>query len=142
MPIPKDQLPIGEGLCPDGTGRVSFFVDRAALDLFEEEGPEWKLEEARFLKEVIASPDAVFQGLKLPGQEQGLAYSVRPTHDPDQEGPNQIPPRFGYVFVAFARSGIGGYVVFDWEWREEDGDAPGHPVRWQTDFERRTWHTT
>jgi hypothetical protein len=46
------------------------------------------------------------------------------------------------VFVAFARTAIGGYVVFDWEWREEDADAPGHPVGWEIDFERRTWLKT
>ncbi len=142
MPIPKDQLPIGEGLHPDGTAGASFFVDQAELDILEEDGPEWKLEDARYVKEAIADPDAILQGLKRPGQEEGLAYSVRPTHDPDEQESSPIPPRFGYVFVAYARSGIGGYVVFDWEWREEDADSPGHPVRWGTDFERRTWHKT
>lgn len=90
------------------------------------------------MKEAVAEPDSIFQGLKRPGQEVGLAYSVRPTHDPDEEELNPIPPRFGFVFIAFARSGIGGYVVFDWEWRPEDADAPGSG--WETDFERRTWH--
>ena len=141
MAIPSNQLPIGEGLHPDGTGGATFFVDRAELDVLEHDGPEWKLEDARFIKEAVADPDAIFQGLKRTGQEDGLAYSVRPTHDPDDEVPNPIPPRFGYVFLAFARSGIGGYVVFDWEWREE-ADLPGHPVGWETDFERRTWFKT
>jgi hypothetical protein len=28
------------------------------------------------------------------------------------------------------------------KWREEDADAPGHPVGWENDFERRTWLKT
>lgn len=32
------------------------------------------------------------------------------------------------------------YVVFDWEWRTESADEPGHPENWQTDFARRVWH--
>ena len=139
MPIPRDQLPIGEGRHPDGTTGASFFIDKAELEILEEDGPEWKLDDARFIQEAVADPDAVFRGLNRPGFEEGLAYSVRPTHDPDEEQPEQIQPRFGYVFLAFTRTGIGGYVVFDWEWREEDGEAPGHPSGWATDFESRTW---
>jgi hypothetical protein len=142
MPIPRDQLPIGEGVYPDGNGGASFFVSQSELDINEHDGPEWKLEDARFKKEAINAPDAIFQGLKRPGHEESFAYSVRPTHDPNEEEPDPIPPRFGYAFVVFARTGVGGYVVFDWEWREEDADLPGHPVSWQSDFERRTWQQT
>jgi hypothetical protein len=95
-----------------------------------------------FWRKSIGEPDAIFQGLKRPGQEEGLAYSVRLTHDPDDDAAQHTPPRFGYVFITFARHGIGGFVVFDWEWREEDTDAPGHPTGWQSDFERRTWLKT
>src|SRR3979409_2488617 len=105
MPIPSDQLPIGEGLFPDGKDGASFFMDRTELDIIEQDGPEWKLEDARFIKEAIKEPDAIFKGLKRPGQEEGLAYSVRPTHDPEDDEPNPIPPRFGFVFVVFARPG-------------------------------------
>jgi hypothetical protein len=142
MPIPRDQLPIGEGLHQDGTPGATFFIDRAELDVLEDQGPEWKLDDARFIMESIGEPDAIFQGLKRPGQGESLAYSVRLTRDPDDDPAQAIPPRFGFVFVTFARPGLGGFVVFDWEWREEDGDAPGHPIRWQSDFERRTWLKT
>ena len=142
MPIPRDQLPIGAGLYPDGTGGASFFMDAAELDVLERDGPEWKLEDARFFKEAINDPDAIFQGLKRPGHDESFAYCVRPTHDPAVEATDPIPPRFGFVFIVYARSGIGGYVVFDWEWREEDADNPGHAVHWESDFERRTWRKT
>ena len=142
MPIPIDQIPIGEGLDPEGKRGATFFVSRAELDILERDGPEWKLEDARFIPETVQQPDAIFEGLKRPGHEKSLCYSVRPARDPENEEENQPLPRYGFAFLAFARSGAGGFVVFDWEWREEDGDAPGHPVGWATDFERRTWHRT
>src|SRR5437764_1424624 len=117
MAIPRDQLPLGEGRGPDGTP-VPFFVDRRELDSLREHGPAWKYEDARFLEEVVGDPDAIFCGLGRPNQADSLCYSVRLTHDPDDEpdwvaGP--IPPRFGYVFLAFVSLGPMGYVVFDWE---------------------------
>lgn len=142
MPIPSDQLPIGEGLDPAGNAGASFFVDRNALELIEQDGPEWKMEDARFIPEAVREPDAVFQGLKRAGQEESFAYAVRPSHDPDDENATFIPPHLGFVLVAFARTGVGGYVVFDWEWREEDPDNPGHPLGWEADFERATWRRT
>lgn len=141
MPIPFDQLPIGEGLDPLGNAGASFFMDRAVLDVIERDGPEWKFEDARFIPEVVGAPDAIFEGLRRPNQSDSLCYSARPTFDPDEEESLTLP-RYGYALVAFVRRGTGGYVVFDWEWREEAADAPGHPVNWQADFVRRTWYRT
>jgi hypothetical protein len=140
MPIPSDEIPVGEGLDPLGNPGASFFVSMNALETLERNGPEWKLEEVRFILEAVRSPDAIFEGLLRSGHEKDLCYSVRPLHDPESE--NAHPPRFGFVFVVFVRTAIGGFVAFDWEWREEDSDAPGHPIRWAADFERRTWLRT
>jgi hypothetical protein len=142
MAIPNDQVPMGDGLDPTGAPGASFFVSRTELETLERNGPEWKLEDARFILEAIRSPDAIFEGLLRPGQESGLCYSVRPTHDPECDDEYQNLPRFGFVFLVFARPAVGGYIAFDWEWRQEDGDVPGHPAFWQTDFERRTWLRT
>ena len=54
----------------------------------------------------------------------------------------QGPPRYGYAFVGYARPGTWGYIIFDWEWREEDPDEPGYPVGWEADFTRRSWYKT
>lgn len=142
MPIPRDQLPIGEGLYPDGAPEATFFIDRAELDILENDGPEWKLHDARFIKEAIKDPDAIFQGLRRPGHDESFAYAVRPTHDPEDDQASPVPPRFGFVFVVYVRTGVGGYVVFDWEWRPEDADAPGYPMNWKYDFEKQTWRKT
>jgi hypothetical protein len=138
--IPFDQLPIGEGLCPDGRPGATFFISKTNLQVFERDGPEGKYEDARFVHETVQSPDAVFKGLNRSGHEESLCYSVRPTFDPDD--PDSGPPRYGYVFLAFIRPGVGGFVVFDWDWREEDSDAPGHPEGWADAFGERTWLKT
>ncbi len=140
MALPRDQLPIGEGLHPDGSDGANFYMDRSELDVLEEDGPEWKLDIVRFIPESIEAPDAIFQGLNRPKQHEALAYSVRLTHDPAEETLVAVPPRFGYVFLAFVRPGQGGYIVFDWEWRVEAAEEPGHPEDWSVDFARRTWH--
>jgi hypothetical protein len=49
VPIPRDQLPIGEGLHPDGTPGAEFFVDRPMLDALEELGPAEKHDDGRFV---------------------------------------------------------------------------------------------
>jgi hypothetical protein len=136
--IPIDQLPIGEGLHPDGTPGAEFFVDRRMLEALEESGPVAKYEDARFIEECVKQPDAIYEGLKRDNQEEGLCYSVRPDRDPDEPEATALP-RSGYAFLVFVRRGAVGYIVFDWAWREEDGDHPGHPLRWENDFTRRTW---
>jgi hypothetical protein len=139
--LPSDQIPVGEGLDPQGNPGALFYISRAELDLVEQSGPEWKFEDARFIPEAAGSPDAIFEGLKRSNLQEGLCYSVSLTHDPDNED-SQTPPRFGYVFLAFVRPATWGYVVFDWAWREEDFEFPGHPTDWKNDFSRRTWHKT
>jgi len=141
MALPIDQMPIGEGRHPNGEPGATFYVDRNALTALEENGPESKLDDGRFIPEAIGEPGAIFEGLKRENHHDSFCYSVRPALDPVEPDAPTLP-RYGFVFLAFARLGIGGYVVFDWEWREEDSDDPGHPLRWQNDFTRRTWPTT
>jgi hypothetical protein len=43
------------------------------------------------------------------------------------------------VFLAYVHGCVGGYIVFDWDWREEDPDKPGFPLNWEEDFEPPTW---
>lgn len=141
MAIPFDQLPIGERRHPTGEYGASFFLDRTELEIIEEDGPRWKFEDARFLEEAVLEPDVIFEGLKRPNQRESLCYSVRLSHDPEKRE-SQTLPRYGQVFLAFVRVGVGGYVVFDWAWREEDPEAPGYPLGWEDDFARRTWQKT
>ncbi len=141
MALPADQVPVGEGLHPDGSPGADFFVDRLVLESLEEDGPASKYEDARFIEEAVGQPDAIFEGLQRENMQDRLCYSVRLTRDPEDED-NPLPPRFGVVFLVFVRPGAWGYVVFDWDWRTEDGDTPGHPENWQEDFTRRTWRKT
>jgi len=140
MAVPSNQLPVGEGLGPAGEPGASFFIDLDELRLIEEDGPEWKYEDARFIHEAVSLPDAIFAGLKRPGQRESSCYSERVTHDPDEQAPGGLP-RYGQVFLAYVRAEV-GFIVFDWEWREEDPEEPGHPLGWGVALARRTWRRT
>lgn len=137
--MPSDQLVVGEGRLPDGTA-VTFYVAKPELDALRDNGPQEKYDASRFLPEAVSDPDAIFEGLKQPDEDASLYYSVFLTHDPDDEDTEaRTPPRYGFVFVAFVRLANMGYVVFDWEWREQDPEHVGHPVNWASDFGARVW---
>jgi len=142
MPIPFDQIPVGEGLLPDGR-RVPFFVDRRTLDLLSEHGHAEKYHDARFIPMTVGDPDAIFQGLRRPNQNDGLCYSIRPESDPDDEEDETRSgatlPRYGVVFLVFVEVRDMGYVVFDWEWREEHSEEPGYPKGWESDFAAKVY---
>lgn len=140
MLVPFGQLPIGDGLLPDGT-RVSFFIDRDELDTVRLDGPAWKYDDARFIEVAIGDPDAIFEGLRRPNQAASLCHAVFPTSDPDEadESGSGTPPRFGFVFLAFSSLADMGHVVFDWEWRVQDDDEQGRLENWANDFARRAW---
>jgi hypothetical protein len=142
MPIPFDQIPVGEGLLPGG-GRVPFFVDRRTLELLAEHGYAEKYQNARFIPMAVANPDAIFQGLRRPNQNDGLCYSIRPESDPDDDEDdapsNAVLPRYGVAFLVFVEMRDMGPVVFDWEWREEDPDEPGRPNGWENDFATKVY---
>lgn len=140
MLVPFGQMPVGNGLLPDGS-TVPFYIDRHELDFLRDNGPSWKFEDARFIEEAIRDPDAIFRGLRRPNQTDSLCHSVFPTHDPDEpdEFGNGLAPRYGFVFLAFSYLAGMGYVVFDWEWREVDPDEVGHPANWKHDFAGRAW---
>jgi hypothetical protein len=136
MAVPFDQIPVGEGVLPGG-GRGQFFVDRRTVDLLIEHGFTEKLHDSRFLPMTVDAPDAIFRGLRRPNQNDGLCYSIRPESDPDtaDEDPGFAGlPRYGMAFLAFVEVRDMGFVVFDWEWRDEDPDEPGHPLGWRDDF--------
>jgi hypothetical protein len=81
--------------------------------------------------------------LRRPDQHEGLCYSVRPESDPDEDAEDDPEfaglPRYGMAFLAFVEVRDMGYVVFDWEWRDEDPEEPGHPLGWKVDFAERVY---
>jgi hypothetical protein len=141
MPVPFDQIPVGEGILPGG-GSAPFFVDRRTLDLMIEHGFTEKYDDGRFLPMAVSEPDAIFKGLKRANQQESLCYSIRPERDPDDEKNESEAfalPRYGVVFLAFVEVAQMGYMVFDWEWRDEDPDQPGYPLGWKNDFAEKVY---
>jgi hypothetical protein len=145
MLVPIDQIPLGEGILPDG-GCGPFYVDRQTLTLLQENGHSEKYSDARFLLMAVTKPDAIFKGLRRPNQLEGLCYSIRPEGDPDDENSEDAEshaitalPRYGAAFLAFIEIRVVGYVAFDWEWRDEDPDMPGYPLNWADDFGKQVY---
>lgn len=136
--VPFDHEVAGEGKSPDGLGVSRFYIEKTFLNTLRDHGPEWKLEDAKYIEEAISDPDAIFEGLNRTGLEDGVAYSVRPSHDPEEPEVETLP-HYGYTFVVYARPGGWGYVIINWDWRAEDSDSPGHPEGWEADFTRRSW---
>jgi hypothetical protein len=133
--LDRDDLPV-LGMSPDGSGEESFYVSRRMLEKLESNGPTWKYEDAAFVEEIMASPAAIFEGLKREGYEEGLCYTGSPASDwtvPDREP----VPRVGMVFAIY----ISGRVILDWDWRKEDDELDGHPEGWRGDFTRKLWPT-
>jgi hypothetical protein len=139
--MPADYLPIGPGRCPEGGGECEFFIHLPTLQKLEKYGPAWKYQDGDLAGGVVADPQAVYRGLRRPDFEAGpsYCYSVRPAGSSWQRGPGVDDPLLPCVFLVFVFRGMGGYVVFDWEWRPEDPAAPGEPEGWQDDFEERLW---
>lgn len=141
MLVPFSQIPIGEGKSPEGS-LVPFFIDRWAVDSASEHGFSERYFDTRFVPIAVSDPDVIFAGLIRANQDDGLAYSVRPEHDPDDDEDDRAfsgLPKYGQVFLAFVEVRDMGYVVFDWTWRDEDPDDPGYPKSWKESFTKKVW---
>ena len=56
MALPADQVPVCEGKTPDGQTKCLFYIERSLLDMLRDDGPAWKLEDARFIEEAVSAP--------------------------------------------------------------------------------------
>lgn len=141
MPMPAGHMPLGfAGLHPDGRPDAEFFILRGDIEYIQRNGPPWRYEDGRLIKDALTAPDCTFEGLnreEYGAAEGGYCYCVKPDRCYDDNGQPQAPPR-GMVFLVFVRTGF-GYVVFHWQWRREDPTDPKHPLGWREDFGRRLW---
>src|SRR5688572_10063512 len=124
MVIPADNLFVGVGCNPlQPQGETTFFISKTTLLKIEEEGPTWKFDDADYIREVIIAAEASFEDLKRKEYGDSFCFSYRPAGSR-----NGRPLRAGMVFVVYFRATIGGFKIFDWDWREEDHVNHGYPV--------------
>lgn len=139
MPIPSDYLMLS-GLCPESRQLTDFFLSREHLYKIELDGPAQKFYDSRLLEPVLTEPCAIFRGLKRPSFENGFCYSGKPAVRWIEGGEDgiEIASPFDQVFLVFVRPSK-GYLVFDWEWRDEHPKQAGVPIHWERNFEALQW---
>jgi hypothetical protein len=132
------------GMGPDGKAQVTFYVSIERLREIQRFGPEWKFDNARLLKEALASPTAVFEGLERRGMQAAFCYAAKPSRRYRKGGAIETPFSPDRVFVVYVdpMPGVNEYEVLDWAIREEDRKKPGYPAGWENDFGRVVWGAT
>jgi hypothetical protein len=139
MSMAEDEILIGDGIGPEGKA-ATFYAAKEVLYALEDFGPQWKYEDCRFMIEAVANPDSIFAVRGRIDDDEVFCYSVRPTYDPDEPAVETLP-RYGYAFVVYLKRIGEEYLAYDWDWREEDGDSPGHPAE-RAEFWRQLWPQT
>lgn len=141
MPLSADYLPIAVGRDPlfagEGVSACAFYTSKSALEKIQQDGPAWKLEDARLIPLALRSPNAVFEGLSRPEYSDGLCYAFKPPRAV-LENCSADEQMGEMMFLVFTKKEF-GVIVFDWEWRPEDPSAPGHPNNWNESFARKVW---
>jgi hypothetical protein len=137
LSLPRGYLSI-DGVSPDGTGNATFIIAKKKIDDLQRSGPAFKFLELHIVKATLETPDAIFQDLKREDLRDSYCYSKVPAVrklSSTIEAP--FPPDL--VFLVFVNRDHRGLVILDWEKRKADPDHYGHPLNWETDFERRAW---
>lgn len=138
MLLPADCESFGHGRAPDGSPGCPFMIRRSVLDVITEHGPRWKCHSIRLIPGVLAEPVAIFEGLGRDGCLAACCYSGRPPVRYLNDGAPK-EPHPGFLFVVYAEPVSGGYIVWDWGWRREDGARPGHPSGWDSFTKGKVW---
>lgn len=122
-----------------GTGANQAFISRDMLLNLVENGPEYKLNDAWCIPDVLDYPKVIFEGLNRSEYEDGFCFSGLPEkRRTSQDRETVDSPQF-MVFLVFAQYQDDKLIVLDWEWRREDRNNPGYPLGWKDAFKRQTW---
>jgi hypothetical protein len=126
------------GLDPSGSGECEFRVARDYVENLQRYGPEWKFRNLHVMREVLADPTAIFEGLNRVGYNSGFVYSG--LYSKRFIGPGiEAPPHPDLVGIVIVNPDHRGNIILDWNWRREDPDRSGFPEGWQDDFGSLKW---
>jgi hypothetical protein len=128
----RNELKI-EGLKADGQSGAIFAFQEKRIEHLSKHGPERVMWEMQSARDVLADPDAIFEGLGRKNHEKSLCYVGRPK----EYGPYmEQPPSGGLVFVVFVTC---KGIIFEWRWDAEEKGEKGMPVNWKSRFKNRIW---
>jgi|SRR5579864_473186 len=140
MSMPRGYLALS-GLDPCGSGGCEFCVAKQYVENLQRYGPQWKFWNLHVMKEVLADPIAIFEGLNRSGYGSGYVYSGLYSKQVISST-IETPPHAGFVGIVIVNPDHRGNIILDWEWRREDLDRPGFPEGWQNDFGDVIWKKT
>lgn len=141
MPVPRGYRSV-EGRCPFAEGTCEFGVSQSLLVKYQRNGPDWKFYDALLIPEVLASPAAIFEGLRREDYEDALCYSARPSRR-FKSSTIEVPfPPDRVMLVYVENHKTRGLIVLDWDSRKRHATDQGHPQNWEHDFGRRIWPAT
>lgn len=129
------------GIAPEGDDEWEFLVAREMIEHLQRSGPRPKFYDSFLLGEILASPAAVFRGLKRDGFEEAYCYCGVPSRRMISTTV-EAPPPPGRTFLVYVSSDHRGHVVLDWEWRPAHQDRQGLPSDYETSFGSQTWPKT
>lgn len=125
------------GASPSGYGKQEFRIPHNLVEHIQRYGPEHKFHELKLVKEILALPTVIFEGLRQE-QEEGLCYAGVPSCRYTNQG-NKKPPAKGKTFLVFLTN---EGTVFQWRWEEADPDWEGYPLKWRERFGSQKWPQT
>jgi hypothetical protein len=129
------------GLDPSGHGQCEFHVPKEFVDSLQRYGPEWKFLNLHVMKEVLADPIVIFEGLNRIGYDSGYVYSGLFSKRVIKLNV-EAPPHPEMVGIVIVNPEDRGNIILDWNWRREDLDRRGFPEGWHTDFGGQKWAKT
>ena len=124
---------------PHGGGTdVKIWVHQQLLEDIQASTTQ-KFFDAQLLIPAFEEPVVIFSGLKRPNYTDGYCYSTLPRRRWGAGG-KEIQVQKNRVFVAFVtRMEDGRLYLLDYEWRLQDPQQRGYPIRWQQSFTRQAW---
>lgn len=122
------------GLDPSGSGQREFWIEKDLIQYFYKLNWMDKYKGLYSVKEVLASPAVVFQGLERDGQETALCYAGLAANSFSRDG-NPLPPPPGMTFVVYVRSDD---VVYRWDWEIAASNLT-YPNDFQNRFGKQLW---
>lgn len=136
-----------EGKNPRGSGTREFKIPSDLIERYLRYGPAHKFFDLHILPHVLQNPGAIFEGLERDEQQNGLCYAgIPPSIRREIKGSTgrggaeldliELPPPDGMTFAVFMNV---RYVIFDWRWEQADANNAGHPIEWDTRFNKRLW---
>jgi hypothetical protein len=123
-----------EGLDPSGSGTREFWIQKDLLEFFYKQGLIHKYKSAICVKEVLAAPAVIFEGLQRDGQEEALCYAGLASCRFSNQGA-QLPPPPGKTFVVYIRKDD---VIFRWDWEPADVNGT-YPLGFRERFGKQLW---